>query len=160
MALAAARDSVRSRISAELPVYLDFMALACETGANLETAISSCIAAMPDGPLRRAWSRLAGELQAGESLADALRALEVQLGVPAFSAVATALRNAERNGLDVASVLRARAQQGAASRFARAERLARAAPLKLWATLMLCIVPCTLVILSFPLARQLARVAG
>jgi len=37
-----------------------------------------------------------------------------------------------------------------------AERLARAAPLKLWATLMLCIAPCTLLVLAFPVAQLLA----
>ena len=34
--------------------------------------------------------------------------------------------------------------------------LARAAPLKLWATLMLCIAPCTLLVLAFPVSQLLA----
>ena len=67
-----------------------------------------------------------------------------------------ALRSAERAGVDAGAVLRERARQAAASRFARAERLARAAPLKLWATLMLCIAPCTLLVLAFPVAQLLA----
>jgi tight adherence protein C len=53
-------------------------------------------------------------------------------------------------------VLRERARQAAAARFARAERRARVAPLRLWATLMLCIAPCTLLVLAFPVARLLA----
>ena len=39
-----------------------------------------------------------------------------------------------------------------------AERLARVAPLKLWATMLLCIAPCTLLVLAFPVARVLALV--
>jgi tight adherence protein C len=69
-----------------------------------------------------------------------------------------ALRSAERAGVDAGAVLRERARQAAAARFARAERLARAAPLKLWATLMLCIAPCTLLVLAFPAAQLLALV--
>jgi tight adherence protein C len=68
----------------------------------------------------------------------------------------TALRNAERTGNPLAGLLRERARQAAAGRFARAERLARAAPLKLWATLMLCLAPCTLLVLAFPVAELLA----
>ena len=45
-------------------------------------------------------------------------------------------------------------------RFARAERLARAAPLKLWAALVLAIVPCTFVVLALPIARMLVLIAG
>jgi tight adherence protein C len=55
-------------------------------------------------------------------------------------------------------VLRERARQAAAGRFARAERQARAAPLKLWATMVLCIAPCTLLVLAFPVARLLALI--
>ena len=62
--------------------------------------------------------------------------------------------------LDVAQVLRERARQSAGYRFARAERLARAAPLKLWAALVLAIAPCTFVVLSLPIAHMLARIAG
>jgi len=57
-------------------------------------------------------------------------------------------------------VLRERARQASALRFARAEKLARAAPLKLWATLMLCLAPCTLLVLAWPMARLLALIAG
>ena len=56
-----------------------------------------------------------------------------------------------------AGVLRDRARHCAASRFARAERLARAAPLKVWAALLLCLAPCTAVVLAFPLAQLLAK---
>jgi tight adherence protein C len=69
-----------------------------------------------------------------------------------------ALRSAERAGMDAGVVLRERARQAAAGRFARAERLARAAPIKLWATLMLCIAPCTLLVLAYPAAKFLALV--
>jgi tight adherence protein C len=62
--------------------------------------------------------------------------------------------------MPLAPVLRERATQSAANRFARAERRARAAPLKLWATLVLCIAPCTLVVLAFPMAKLLALLAG
>jgi tight adherence protein C len=60
----------------------------------------------------------------------------------------------------VVPVLRDRSRQSAASRFARAERRARAAPIKLWAAMLLCLAPCTAVVLAFPLARLLGLWVG
>jgi tight adherence protein C len=103
--------------------------------------------------------RIVLEVHAGAELFEALRALDQRLGLRPFSTLIAALRSAERLGMDPAAVLRERARQAAANRFARAERRARAAPLKLWATLMLCIAPCSLVLLAFPVARMLAAIA-
>ena len=102
-----------------------------------------CAERAPDGPLRRAWARAVLEIHGGAELLDVLRAIDQRIGLRSFSTLVTALRGAERAGIDAALVVRERARQAAASRFARAERLARVAPLKLWATMMLCIAPCT-----------------
>jgi tight adherence protein C len=96
------------------------------------------------------------QIHAGTPAQEVLRELEQRIGMREFSAFVSALRSADRAGVDAAVVLRERARQAAAGRFARAERLARAAPLKLWATLMLCIAPCTLLVLAFPVAQLLA----
>ena len=99
------------------------------------------------------------QIHSGVPAQEALRELEQRIGIRAFSTFVAALRSADRAGIDAAVILRERARQAAATRFARAERLARAAPLKLWATLMLCIAPCTLLVLAFPVAKLLAMIA-
>jgi hypothetical protein len=114
----------------------------------------------PDGPLRRAWAQAVLDIHAGAEVQDVLKDLDQRLGLRPFSVALLALRSAERAGMDAGVVLGERARQAAAGRFARAERLARAAPLKLWATLMLCIAPCTLIVLAFPVAQLLAMIAG
>jgi len=142
----------------DLALHLDLMALAMEAGSSLPAAIGICAERAPDGVLRRAWGLLVLEIHAGAEPFEALRVLDQRLGLRAFSTLVAALRSAERLGVDTAAVLRERARQAAANRFARAERRARAAPLKLWAALMLCIAPCTLILLAFPVARLLALV--
>jgi tight adherence protein C len=140
----------------ELALHLDLIALAVEAGSSLPSALAVCAERAPDGPLRRCWSRAVLEIHAGMSPQDALRDLDQKIGLRPFSTLVMALRAAERAGVNAAVVLRERARQAAAARFARAERLARAAPLKLWATMVLCIAPCTLLVLAFPLAQLLA----
>jgi tight adherence protein C len=154
--LRAAVARTRASVEVALPVHVDIIALAVESGGSLVAGITLCVDRTADGPLRRAWLRLLGELREDESPLEALRAMEQRLHLPAFSSLVQALRNAERTGAELAPVLRARARHYAAERFAAAERRARAAPLKLWATLVLCIAPCSLILLAFPAARMLA----
>jgi tight adherence protein C len=158
--LAAARQRAAREVLDDLPLHLDLVALAMEGGASLPSAIAACVEHAPEGVLRRAWQRVVLEIHSGSEPLEALRALAERLELRPFSTLVSALRAAQRLSLDLAPVLRERARQAAASRFARAERRARVAPLRLWATLMLCLVPCTLVVLAYPLARLLARVSG
>ena len=139
----------------ELAVHLDLIALAIEAGSSLTSALNACAERAPDGPLRRAWAHAVLDIHAGAEVQEVLRELEQRVALRPLSLAVMALRSAERAGADTAAVLRERARQAAAARFARAERLARAAPLKLWATLTLCIAPCTLLVLAFPLAQLL-----
>lgn len=154
--LASALQRARRELLDDLALHLEMMALVMEAGGSLTAALNTCAERAPEGVLRRAWSRVVLEVHAGAEPFDALRALDQRLGLRPFSTLVAAVRSAERVGIDVAAVLRERARQAAANRFARAERRARAAPLKLWATLMLCIAPCTLLLLTFPFARLLS----
>ena len=156
------RDEARRRAEQgmldELALHLDLIALVMESGGSLNAAVTACAERAPEGPLRRAWARASLDIHAGTPVHDVLRELDQRLAIRAFSTLVAMLRGADRAGLDAAGILRERARQAAASRFARAERLARAAPLKLWATMALCLAPCTPLILAFPLSRLLAQV--
>jgi len=158
--LAAARARAERDLLDDLALHLDLIALAMESGSSLAGALAVCAGRAPDGALSRAWSRVILEIHAGTEPLEAMRGLEQRAGLKPLTSLIVALRSAERYGIPPAQVMRERARQSAAHRFARAERLARAAPLKLWAALVLAIAPCTLIVLAFPLARMLARVAG
>jgi tight adherence protein C len=154
--LVSARMRLEREMLDDMPLHLDVMALAVESGSSLLAALALTVEHGPPGALRRAFEGLLLDVHAGTEILDALRELDQRLRLRSFGTLVTALRSAERLNLPLAPILRERATQSAANRFARAERLARAAPLKLWATLVLCIAPCTLVVLAFPVAKLLA----
>jgi tight adherence protein C len=158
--LQGARRRVEREVLDELALHLDLIAVAMESGSSWGAALILCTERVPEGPLRRAWQRVILEIHGGVEPLDALRNLEQRLRLPPLTTLISALRAAEKLQLPAASVLRDRARSCAASRFARAEREARAAPLKLWAAMLLCLVPCTAVVLAFPLAQVLARLMG
>jgi tight adherence protein C len=157
--LAAARQHVERELQDDLALHLDLVALAMEAGSSLPAALAVCMEHAPAGALRRAWARVLLEIHGGADPLEALRALEQRTGLTVLASLVGALRSAQRFNIVPAQVLRDRARQSARQRFARAEREARAAPLKLWATLMLAIAPCSLVVLAYPMARLLAVLA-
>jgi len=156
--LASLRSQAEQRLIEELALHLDLIALALEAGSSLTAALNACAERAPAGPLRDAWAGAVLDIHAGTEAHEVLREIEQRFALRPLTTALQALRSAERAGVDAAPVMRERARQAAAARFARAERQARAAPLKLWATLMLCIAPCTLLVLAFPVARILAAV--
>jgi len=158
--LAAACRRVEQEARDDLALHLDLIALAMEAGSRLPAALAMCVERVPAGALKRAWSLVILEIHDGVDPFEALRGLEQRTGLNALGALVAALRSAERLNLEPAPVVRERARQCARQRFAHAERLARAAPLKLWAALVLAIAPCTLVIMAFPIAHALALIAG
>ena len=151
------RDRVtrrRNEVTRDLPLYLDMVTLALEAGGALGVALKVATERAPDSPLRRAFLRVQGDLRAGRSRAEALAALADRLDVPAVRPLVAALVQAESTGGSLATVLRAQADQRIEERFARAEKLALEAPVKMLAPLVLCIFPCTFAILAFPLLMR------
>lgn len=151
------RDQQRKRsdeIIRDLPLYIDMLTLALEAGGALSVAIKVATDRSPDGVLRRAFLRVQGDLRAGRSRADALRALGERLDMPSVLPLVASLIQAETSGGSLASVLRAQGEQRLHERFNRAEKMAMEAPVKMLAPLVLCIFPCTFLILAFPVVMR------
>ena len=151
------RDAViarRDEVVRELPLYVDMLTLALEAGGSLSVALKVATERSPDSVLRRAFIRVQGDLRAGRSRAEALRALGERLDMPAISPLVAALVQADASGGSLATVLRAQSEQRLNERFARAEKRAMEAPVRMLGPLVLCIFPCTFFILAFPILMR------
>ncbi len=152
------RQRVARRLAAierELPSWLELMALGLEAGTAFPAALARALARAPDGPMREEFTRLVHEMRSGQARGDALRRLDARLGLPALSSVVAAIVQAEASGLSLAPVLRAQARRATQERFARAEKRAMEAPVKMLGPLVLCIFPCTFIVVGFPIAAML-----
>lgn len=139
----------------ELPNYLNLLTLGLEAGCAFGAALQIAVKRSPASPLRVALERALEEMRAGRSRAEALRRLEQRIGLAALGATVAAIVQAEATGVSLAPVMRAQAQRGTQERFARAEKLAMEAPVKMLAPLVLCIFPCTFIVIGFPIAVRL-----
>lgn len=146
---------VEMEVLKNLPNFLDMLTLAIESGCNLTVAINIAVEKTPDNALRRGFARLLREIRSGRNRIDALRMLEERLDNAALSSLVSTLVQAEKTGASLGSVLRAQSTQRTNERFARAEKLAMEAPVKMLGPLILCIFPCTFVVIGFPIGMKM-----
>lgn len=145
------------RIVRDLPSYLDLLTICVESGATLTAGIRLIVQQAPAGPLRRYFDRVLREVRSGRLRAQAFVSVAGSLGVESLQALATALAHAESSGMSLGQVLRSQAEQRNAERFVRAERLAMLAPVKMLGPLILCIFPCTFIVLAVPIVHRLTE---
>lgn len=145
------------RILKSLPFFLDIVTMAVEAGMNLSSALQKSVEKLPPGPLLVEINRLLREIRAGKPRTDALRDMAARLNFQAMNSLVSALVQGEMMGSSIGPILRAQAEQRRTERFQRAEKLALEAPVKMLGPLIVCIFPCTFIVIAFPIATQLMR---
>lgn len=139
------------RCRRELPFFLDLLVLALESGLGMQQAWTQALDSVPQGTLHQELTGALSELRAGRRLSQAVRGISLRVRVPELNEVAQALDLAQETGLSLATLLRA---QGAQLRYRLhldAEQRALKLPVYLLAPLVLCIFPCTFVVLGMTL---------
>jgi tight adherence protein C len=147
-------DARRRQALKALPFMLDLITLCIESGLNLTGAIQQAVDKGPSGALKDEFSRLLRDIRAGRPRAEALRELASRMDMPPVSNFVATLIQAEATGMSLGPILRAQADQRRTERFARAEKLAMEAPVKLLFPLLFFIFPCVFAILMFPIVMK------
>jgi tight adherence protein C len=145
-------------ISRELPAYLDLLTVCVEAGATLTAGVRLIVAQAPESPLRSYFERVLREIRSGRPRAEAFTHVAEIHGVESLTTLASALAHAEGAGMSLGQILRAQSEQRTAERFARAERLAMQAPVKMLGPLIFCIFPCTFIVLAVPIVVRMLEV--
>jgi tight adherence protein C len=144
------RDLLRA-----LPFFLDLVTLAVESGLNLASAVQKAVEKIPPGPLTSEMNRVLRDVRAGRPRVEALRELARRQAFAPLTSLVSALVQGELTGASLGDVLRAQSAQRRTERFQRAEKQAMEAPVKLLAPLVLCIFPCTFIVIGFPIVVKL-----
>jgi tight adherence protein C len=145
-------------IARELPAYLDLLTVCVEAGATLTAGVRLIVAQAPESPLRSYFERVLREVRSGRPRAEAFAHVAEIHGVESLTTLASALAHAEGAGMSLGQILRAQSEQRTAERFARAERLAMQAPVKMLGPLIFCIFPCTFIVLAVPIVARMLEV--
>jgi tight adherence protein C len=143
------------QILRQLPFVLDLITLSVESGLNLSSALVETVEKGPSGVLRNELSLVLRDVRAGTTRAEALQAMGERVRLPAVSNLVAGLIAADRQGSAIGVLLRGQSLQRRNERFARAEKLAMQAPVKMLFPLIAFIFPCTFIILLFPVFHRM-----
>ena len=150
-------SAAEGRIVRDLPAYLDLLTVCVEAGATLTAGVRLIVQDSPPCPLRNYFDRVLREIRSGRLRSEAFTRVAASYDVESLQTLASALAHAEGSGMSLGQVLRSQSEQRNAERFVRAERLAMLAPVKMLGPLILCIFPCTFIVLSVPIVYRLAE---
>jgi tight adherence protein C len=142
----------------ELPFLLDMTTLCVEAGLNLQGALQQAALHGPEGPLRAELRHALADMRAGLPRLQALDELAERTGLAEVRSLVTALTQGDQLGMSLGPLLRSQSEQRRAERFLRAEKQALEAPVKMLFPMVLCIFPCTFLIIGFPIAIKLLSV--
>ena len=161
-ALLAGPDAILSRrveermheLRVTLPDVLDLLTISVEAGLGFEQALDRVINAVP-GALSNEFARMLGEVRAGASRADAMRALEQRTNVPEVRSFVLAILQADTFGVSIGRVLRAQSEEMRIKRRQLAQERAQKAPIKMLIPMVFCIFPALFIVVIGPAVIQL-----
>src|SRR5690606_9358816 len=98
--------------------------------------------------------RMLADVRTGMSRVEALERWSQRCDLTGLRQLVSAVAQAEQSGMSLGPALRAQSEQQRTERFLRAEELALQAPVKMMLPLVLCIFPCSFLIIGFPIAGK------
>ena len=141
-----------------LPNVLDLLTLSVEAGKDFVTALRDILTRRAPDELGLELRKALHEIQLGKPRQAALKEMSQRVRQPELSSVINAIVQSDELGVSIGQVLRIQADQLRAKRFARAEKLASEAPVKILFPVALLIFPAVFTVVIAPMLMRALEV--
>ncbi len=128
---------------------LDMLTVCVEAGQGFDGALAH-VARATTGPVAGEFARVMSEIQIGRPRGEAFQGLGERTTIPEIRNFVSALVQADRLGLPIASVLREQSKEMRIARRQAAEERAQKVPVKILFPLIFCIFPAIFVVILGP----------
>ncbi|GJM37464.1 MAG: type II secretion system protein [Acidimicrobiales bacterium] len=132
-----------------LPDIIDLLVISVEAGLGFEQALQRTIISVP-GSLSDEFARMLGEVRAGSTRAEAMRAMDARIEVSEIRSFVLAILQADTFGVSIGRVLRGQAEEMRIKRRQLAQEKAQKAPVKMLIPMVFCIFPALFTIVLGP----------
>lgn len=141
-------------IIADLPVFVDILALSTEAGLDFMGSIQKIVEKTPkESVLAEEFYAFLKDVKLGQSRREALSNLDNRVDIPELTSVISVIKDAEETGASIAKALKAKSEQMRFERFTRAEEAGSKASQKILMPMMLIVLAIFIVVLG-PAAFQ------
>lgn len=147
----------QQQLQRDFPFMLDLLTLSIEAGMGMLSALQVCVIQLPPQALRRHLQATLDDLRTGLNREEAFSRFAERANLDEVHAFVGALQQSFELGGSLGPLLRQQASQRRQERFLRAEKKALEAPVKMLLPLVVCIFPCTFLVIGYPLFFQLAQ---
>lgn len=151
------RRQQQVQLQRDFPFMLDLLTLSIEAGMGILSALQVCVGQLPSQALKRHLQTTLDDLRTGLSREEAFARFAERTDLDEAHAFVAALQQSFELGGSLGPLLRQQAEQRRQERFLRAEKKALEAPVKMLLPLVVCIFPCTFLVIGYPLFFQLSQ---
>ncbi len=139
-----------------LPDVIDLLVISVEAGLGFEQALQRVILSV-EGCLSDEFGRMLGEVRAGSTRAEAMRAMDARIEVPEVRSFVLAILQADTFGVSIGRVLRSQAEEMRIKRRQLAQEKAQKAPVKMLIPMVFCIFPALFTIVLGPAVIRISE---
>ena len=139
----------REKFEETLPDSIDLLTMCVSAGLAFPAALAK-VSEIQSGPVPEEFLRVRAEVQLGKDRNEALREMADRMKVDALRNFVNAVSQVDRFGIPISAALQEQSKELRAERKARGREKAQKVPIKILGPVMLCFLPCVLLIVLGP----------
>ncbi len=141
-------------VIADLPFFIDLLALSTEAGLDFIGAIQRIVEKAENSVLAEELGTVLKDIKLGSARADSLKAFARRLDIPEITSFVAVINDADYTGASISQVLKDQSTQMRLERFVRAEKAGAQASQLMLVPMILFVMPAVFIVVFAPVILQ------